>query len=50
MVTAFLAENAPFTPSPLPSWADPYREGSYVRTLPERDGCDGFFAAVLVRS
>jgi 16S rRNA (cytosine967-C5)-methyltransferase len=50
VVTAFLADGHGFAPAPLPPWAAPYRDGAFARTLPERDGGDGFFAAPLVRS
>ena len=37
--------------APVPDWAEPYcAPDGFVRTLPERDGGDGFFAAVLLRA
>jgi 16S rRNA (cytosine967-C5)-methyltransferase len=34
-------------PQPPPEWAQPFTTGRTVTTLPEREGGDGFFAAVL---
>jgi 16S rRNA C967 or C1407 C5-methylase (RsmB/RsmF family) len=53
-VQEFLASQPEFTPrnpvDALPPQAHHLIEPSgYFRTLPERDGLDGFFAAVLVK-
>ncbi len=46
----FLARRPEFSPDErLPAWSARFREGAFVRTRPERDACDGFFAAVLRR-
>ena len=37
------------TAAPLPGWAARFGEGGFASTLPERDGGDGFFVAVLRR-
>jgi 16S rRNA (cytosine967-C5)-methyltransferase len=50
VVRAFLEARTEFAIDPLPAWALPYGDDGLVRTLPERDGCDGFFAARLRRS
>jgi 16S rRNA (cytosine967-C5)-methyltransferase len=50
VVLAFLGEGAPFRPAALPDWAAPFAKGSFLRTLPERDGGDGFFVAALDRA
>ena len=50
VVDHFRGDQPAFAPAPLPAWAEPFRRGDYARTLPERDGCDGFFAAVLMRT
>jgi len=49
VVAAFLAAHPEVAPDPRPEWAAAFADGPYVRTLPERDGTDGFFAAVLRR-
>jgi 16S rRNA (cytosine967-C5)-methyltransferase len=49
VVAPFLDARREFTPAPLPGWAAPLASGPFARTLPERDGGDGFFAACLVR-
>src|SRR5262245_46136126 len=46
-VVGSLPREAGLAPAPLPAWTEPFRDGAFVRTLPERDGCDGFFAALL---
>jgi 16S rRNA (cytosine967-C5)-methyltransferase len=49
-VVEFLLNDDPrFEPAPTPAWCEPYRSGGFVRTLPERDGGDGFFMAALRR-
>jgi 16S rRNA (cytosine967-C5)-methyltransferase len=50
VVRAFLGAHGDFEPEPLPSWAERFADGEFVRMLPERDGGDGFFAAVLRRA
>jgi 16S rRNA (cytosine967-C5)-methyltransferase len=50
VVTPFLDARPEFRAAPLPEWATPLAAGAFARTLPERDGGDGFFAARLVRS
>src|SRR5687767_2758867 len=49
VVAPFLESRADFRPAPLPEWARVFASGPFARTLPERDGGDGFFAARLVR-
>ena len=49
VVEPFLEAHADFGVAPLPDWAAPFASGRFARTLPERDGGDGFFAARLVR-
>jgi 16S rRNA (cytosine967-C5)-methyltransferase len=51
VVLDFLAQNAEFHRADLPDWAKAY-EGSdgFVRTRPEREPIDGFFAAPLARA
>jgi 16S rRNA (cytosine967-C5)-methyltransferase len=48
-VEYFLPRHPEFEPASGPDWATPFREGSYYRTRPERDGGDAFFAALLAR-
>ena len=48
-VAGFLGEGVAFQPAPLPDWAAPFAEGSFLRTFPERDAGDGFFVAALRR-
>lgn len=50
VVAPFLARHADFRPAELPAWCDHFRDGDFVTSRPERDRCDGFFAAVLQRS
>src|SRR5207245_9816991 len=50
VVSAFLAAHADFTTAPAPGWAARFADGPFARTLPERDGGDGFFAALLQRA
>jgi 16S rRNA (cytosine967-C5)-methyltransferase len=38
-----------FTRAPYPDWTSPFGGDGPLRLLPERDGGDGFFAAVLRR-
>jgi 16S rRNA (cytosine967-C5)-methyltransferase len=47
VVESFLAANRSFKTFPLPVWASPFSQGPFARTLPERDGGDGFFMATL---
>jgi 16S rRNA (cytosine967-C5)-methyltransferase len=49
VVAGFLGRRRDFRLLPLPAWAEPFREGDHVRTRPETDGGDAFFAAVLGR-
>ena len=50
VVESFLAANRSFKTFPLPVWASPFSHGPFLRTLPERDGGDGFFVAALGRA
>jgi 16S rRNA (cytosine967-C5)-methyltransferase len=50
VVRPFLEGHPEFAPAGLPSWADRFADGEFARTLPERDGGDGFFAAILRRA
>jgi len=50
IVEGFLSSNPSFKTFPLPSWAAPFAQGPFARTLPERDGGDGFFVARLRRA
>ena len=50
IVEGFLQDQGDFLPVPLPAWATPFAEGRFARTLPERDGGDGFFVAALDRA
>jgi 16S rRNA (cytosine967-C5)-methyltransferase len=45
----FLDVHPEFQPGAIPGWADAFREGVVLRTLPERDRGDAFFAAPLQR-
>jgi 16S rRNA (cytosine967-C5)-methyltransferase len=49
VVAPFLESRPEFATAALPDWAAPLASGPFARTLPERDGGDGFFAARLVR-
>jgi 16S rRNA (cytosine967-C5)-methyltransferase len=49
IVEAFLAQHDAFVPGPVPAWADTFRDGRYLRVLPEEHGGDGFFVAVMRR-
>jgi 16S rRNA (cytosine967-C5)-methyltransferase len=49
VATPFLAGHPDFAFDSLPEWAERFRDGPFVRTRPEREGGDGFFAAVLRR-
>jgi 16S rRNA (cytosine967-C5)-methyltransferase len=49
VVAPFVEAHPEFAPRPLPPWAAPFASGPFARTIPERDGGDGFFAACLVR-
>jgi 16S rRNA (cytosine967-C5)-methyltransferase len=48
-VQAFLAADTRFALGAAPDWAGPFAEPPYLRTRPERDRGDAFFAAVLER-
>jgi 16S rRNA (cytosine967-C5)-methyltransferase len=50
VVRPFLDAHHDFEPEALPAWAERFADGDFARTLPERDGGDGFFAAVLRRT
>jgi len=50
VVTPFLARHSEFQPAERPAWCDRFRDGEFVVSKPERDGSDGFFAAVLQRT
>jgi 16S rRNA (cytosine967-C5)-methyltransferase len=51
VVEGFLGKNRGFRVGALPDWARPYAGvDGFVRTLPERDSTDGFFAAILERA
>jgi len=49
VVEPFLAAHPEFEVAPRPPWADAFADGRFLRTRPERDGGDGFFAAPLTR-
>jgi 16S rRNA (cytosine967-C5)-methyltransferase len=49
VLAPFLEEHRELRVAPLPGWAEGFRSGPFARTLPERDGGDAFFAAVLER-
>jgi 16S rRNA (cytosine967-C5)-methyltransferase len=49
VVTPFLEARKEFGVRALPEWAGALASGAFARTLPERDGGDGFFAARLER-
>ncbi len=49
VIEPFLEAHPELRAAPLPAWADAFADGRFVRTLPERDGGDGFFAAALAR-
>ena len=48
-VRGFLETRPGFEPEAAPDWAARFGDGRFLRTLPERDGGDAFFAAVLAR-
>jgi 16S rRNA (cytosine967-C5)-methyltransferase len=51
VVTDFLAKHALFSRAAAPAWASPFASpDGFLRTLPERSGGDGFFAAVLEKA
>jgi 16S rRNA (cytosine967-C5)-methyltransferase len=50
VVSGFLAAHPEFRAEDAPEWAASFQDGPYLRTLPERDGTDAFFAALLRRS
>jgi 16S rRNA (cytosine967-C5)-methyltransferase len=49
VVTRFLERRRDFRVLDLPAWAEPFRDGASVKTRPETDGGDAFFAVVLGR-
>jgi 16S rRNA (cytosine967-C5)-methyltransferase len=49
VVKPFLAARPEFEVASAPAWAGGFADGSFLRTRPEKDGGDGFFAAVLRR-
>jgi 16S rRNA (cytosine967-C5)-methyltransferase len=50
VVLGFLEAHPSFRVAPAPSWAAPWTGvDGFVRTLPEREPADGFFAAVIER-
>lgn len=50
VVASFLQAGGRFSLEGLPGWTAPFSDGRFARTLPEREGGDGFFAAVLRRA
>jgi 16S rRNA (cytosine967-C5)-methyltransferase len=51
VVLEFLDRNGDFHRAGAPGWAEPFQgEDGFVRTQPEREPIDGFFAAVLARA
>jgi 16S rRNA (cytosine967-C5)-methyltransferase len=51
VIEPFLLAHPEFVAEPPPAWADAFVSGDgFARTLPERDGGDAFFAALLRRS
>jgi 16S rRNA (cytosine967-C5)-methyltransferase len=50
VVRPFLDRHPEFRPGRTPSWAERFVEGDRLRTRPERDRADAFFAAVVERS
>jgi 16S rRNA (cytosine967-C5)-methyltransferase len=50
VVESFLLDRSDFRPAPLPAWTAPFGARPFLRTLPERDGGDGFFVAALDRA
>jgi len=49
VITPFLEAHRDFGTAPPPDWARVFTDGTSLRTLPERDHGDGFFAAILRR-
>jgi 16S rRNA (cytosine967-C5)-methyltransferase len=49
VVEPFLAAHPEFEIATPPRWADAFADGRLLRTRPEKDGGDGFFAAPLMR-
>jgi 16S rRNA (cytosine967-C5)-methyltransferase len=49
VVEPFLEAHPEFAIATPPAWADALRDGRFLRTRPETDGGDGFFAAALMR-
>ena len=49
IVEAFRARNADFTELLPPDWARPFLRDGFLRTLPEHDPGDAFFAATMQR-
>jgi 16S rRNA (cytosine967-C5)-methyltransferase len=50
VVDGFVEWDDGFARASLPDWAAPWTDGSCLRRLPERDGGDGFYAALLRRT
>jgi 16S rRNA (cytosine967-C5)-methyltransferase len=51
VVDAFLRGSRGFAPAPAPDWARPFVEDDgFLRTRPEREAGDGFFAAVFLKA
>jgi 16S rRNA (cytosine967-C5)-methyltransferase len=50
VIEPFLAEHPEFEPLPLTGWTAAFADGPYVRTRPEHDRGDAFFAALLGRN
>ena len=49
VVDPFLEAHPELRVAERPGWAEAFADGRFLRTLPERDGGDGFFAAKLER-
>ena len=49
VVEPFLAAHPQFEVAARPGWAEAFADGRFLRTRPEADGGDGFFAAPLKR-
>jgi 16S rRNA (cytosine967-C5)-methyltransferase len=49
VVEPFLAAHPEFELAPRPRWSDAFADGRFLRTRPEAEGGDGFFAAALKR-
>jgi len=49
VIGPFLDAHPEFAPAARPEWTEAFADGAFVRTRPERDRGDGFFAARLER-